>query len=69
MGQGATMALPIFAYYMQKIYADELLDYSQEEKFDIPLDFDPCSSGDDERDEDDGQPVTESSDVEQRIYE
>ncbi len=69
MGQGATMALPIFAYYMQKIYADELLDYSQDEKFDIPLDFDPCSSGDDERDEDDGQPVTESSDVEQRIYE
>ncbi len=42
MGQGATMALPIFAYYMQKVYADEQLDYSQEDKFDIPEDFNPC---------------------------
>jgi penicillin-binding protein 1A len=43
MGQGATMALPIFAYYMQKIYDDTTLGYSQEEHFDIPEDFDPCA--------------------------
>jgi penicillin-binding protein 1A len=43
MGQGATMALPIFAYYMQKLYDDKTLDYSQEDKFDMPEDFDPCA--------------------------
>ena len=41
-GQGASMALPIWALYMQKVYADESLGYSQEEKFNIPEDFDPC---------------------------
>ncbi len=34
MGQGAAAALPIWAYYMQKLYADRTLDYSQSEKFD-----------------------------------
>ncbi|MBQ5896821.1 MAG: transglycosylase domain-containing protein [Bacteroidaceae bacterium] len=43
-GQGAAMALPIYGLYMQKVYADESLPYSQEEKFDIPEDFDPCRS-------------------------
>ncbi len=42
-GQGASMALPIWALYMQKVYADESLSYSQEEKFNIPEDFDPCA--------------------------
>ena len=37
------MALPIWALYMQKVYADESLGYSQEEKFNIPEDFDPCA--------------------------
>jgi hypothetical protein len=27
-GQGAKMALPIFGYYMQKVYADGSLDYN-----------------------------------------
>ncbi len=36
IGQGAASALPIWAYYMQKLYADKTLDYSQSEKFDIP---------------------------------
>jgi len=40
-GQGASMALPICALYMQKIYADEDLGYSPEEQFDIPAWFDP----------------------------
>ena len=44
MGQGATMALPIFAYYMQRVYADSRLPYTQDMRFDIPDDFDPCKS-------------------------
>lgn len=35
-GQGASMALPIWALYMQKIYADETLSYSDTTRFDIP---------------------------------
>ncbi len=40
-GQGASMALPICALYMQKILADPDLGYSPEEQFDIPKWFDP----------------------------
>lgn len=43
-GQGAAMALPIFGLYMQKVYKDASLPYSQDEVFDIPEDFDPCRS-------------------------
>lgn len=38
-GQGAAMALPIWALYMKKIYADKELGYSQSEKFEIPNNF------------------------------
>ena len=41
-GQGATMALPIYAYFIQKVYRDGLLQYSPDEVFDIPADFNPC---------------------------
>lgn len=41
-GQGASMALPIWGLYMNKVYADETLPYSQKDTFDIPHDFDPC---------------------------
>lgn len=41
-GQGASMALPIWGIYMNKVYADESLPYSQDEKFDIPEGWDPC---------------------------
>lgn len=44
MGQGATMALPIFAYYMQSIYKDQTLGYSEDDVFDVPVDFNPCPS-------------------------
>jgi penicillin-binding protein 1A len=44
MGQGATMALPIFAYYMQSIYKDQALGYSEDDVFDVPADFNPCPS-------------------------
>ena len=40
-GQGASMALPICALYMQKVLADPELGYSPEEQFDIPAWFDP----------------------------
>lgn len=44
MGQGANMALPIWAYYMKKVFADRSLGYDPNEKFDIPEDFNPCVS-------------------------
>ena len=43
-GQGAAMALPIYGLYMQKVYKDKSLPYSEDEIFDIPEDFDPCRS-------------------------
>jgi len=43
MGQGATMALPIFAYYMQNIYKDAQLGYNENAVFDIPEEYNPCS--------------------------
>ena len=42
LGQGANAALPIWAYFMKKVFADRSLGYSEEEKFDIPEDYDPC---------------------------
>lgn len=42
MGQGATMALPVWAYYMKKIYRDQSLPYDSTAVFDVPEDFDPC---------------------------
>ncbi len=44
MGQGANMALPIWAYFMKKVFADRSLGYDPDEKFDIPADFNPCES-------------------------
>jgi len=38
-GQGATMALPIWALYMKKVLADSDLGYSSNEQFDIPSSF------------------------------
>ena len=43
MGQGAAMALPIFALYMQKVYADKQLGYNENAIFDMPEGYDPCS--------------------------
>lgn len=44
MGQGANMALPIFAYYMQKVFADKNLGYNDKAIFDMPSEFNPCES-------------------------
>lgn len=40
-GQGAATALPIFGLYMQKVYADPDLGYTEDEVFDIPEWFNP----------------------------
>ena len=42
MGQGATMALPIWAYFMKKVYADKALGYDINATFELPGNFDPC---------------------------
>ena len=54
-GQGASMALPIFALYMKKVYADGNLPYTQDDQFDIPEGFDPCSREDDMEQVDDAE--------------
>ncbi|WP_281803001.1 penicillin-binding protein 1A [Segatella maculosa] len=46
MGQGATMALPIWAYYMKKVYRDRALDYNNKASFGLPEGFDPCPKQD-----------------------
>lgn len=46
LGQGATMALPVWAYFMQQVYADPTLPYSEKAVFDIPKGFDFCQSSD-----------------------
>ena len=69
MGQGATMALPIFAYYMKKIYDDDALDYSQDEKFDIPEGFDPCKSPEEETNEENKTEEEGEATPPQQIYE
>ena len=40
-GQGASMALPIWALYMQKVFADADLGYTQDEQFEVPSTFSP----------------------------
>lgn len=44
MGQGANMALPVWAYYMKRVFADRSLGYDPNEKFEVPEDFNPCAS-------------------------
>ena len=46
MGQGATMALPVFALYMQRVYADKRLGYNPDAVFDMPEGYDPCTIDD-----------------------
>jgi len=46
MGQGATMALPIWAYYMKKVYRDRALGYNNKVSFGLPEGFDPCPKQD-----------------------
>ncbi len=43
-GQGAASALPIFALFMKKVYANTELGYSKETKFNLPEDYSPCNN-------------------------
>ena len=44
IGQGAKAALPIWGLFMKKVYSDPNLPYSQDTKFRIPDNFNPCGS-------------------------
>ena len=55
--QGAAAALPIFALYMKKVYADSSLGISQNDQFDLTPDFDPCHGENEDYDEDDGEEI------------
>lgn len=44
LGQGTSVALPIWAYFMKKVYADHQLGYSDKPQFAIPKGFDFCST-------------------------
>ena len=57
VGQGASAALPIAALFLQKVYADTSLNYSPTENFNLPGNFDPCASSDDEFE--DGEEIDE----------
>jgi len=48
MGQGATMALPIWAYFMKKVYRDKSLGYSPAATFGLPDNYNPCQHEDDD---------------------
>lgn len=43
-GQGASMALPIWAYYMKKIYNTPELGYDVNTRFDLPENYNPCAN-------------------------
>src|SRR5690606_12748775 len=43
LGQGAAAALPIWAYFMQKVYADKTLDLDSGVQFQKPEGYDDCN--------------------------
>ena len=44
-GQGASMALPIYGLFMQKVFADKTLGYSEDDDFDVPEQYaNPCKT-------------------------
>ena len=51
LGQGANMALPTFAIYMQKVYADENTGITPEDAFDRPVNFNINMDCDDIKDD------------------
>ena len=53
MGQGASMALPIFGLYIKKVFADTTLPYREDEEFSIPEFFNPCGKSKDYDEEED----------------
>lgn len=47
MGQGATMALPIYAEFMKRVFADTSLGITQEDEFELPPGMQPIPNCDD----------------------
>ena len=44
-GQGANVALPVYAMFLKKVYADKTLGYSEDETFDVPEEYhNPCAT-------------------------
>ena len=56
-GQGASMALPIWAKYMGKVLGDKSLGYDENETFQLPEGFDPCK--DSGYEDEDAEPASE----------
>lgn len=52
MGQGASMALPVWAIFMKKVFADPSLGYRKDASFDLPDEYDPCLKTDNSTSED-----------------
>ena len=45
-GQGASMALPIYAYFIKKVYKNTALPYKDSAKFPLPAGYDGCTGAD-----------------------
>lgn len=48
------MALPVWAYYMRRVYADKQLGYDPNALFDLPSGYDPCVEAVDSLDQTNG---------------
>ena len=59
LGQGAAMALPIYALYMKKVYADKRLDYNENAVFDLDEGYDPCKFSEGSLDDDNMNDIEE----------
>lgn len=47
-GQGASMALPIYAYFIKKVYKNAALPYKESAKFKLPPGYDGCTGSEGE---------------------
>ena len=56
-GQGASMALPIWAKYMNKVYADKTLGYDEAETFQLPEGYDPCQGSETDENQTIDEPI------------
>ena len=65
-GQGATMALPIWALYMKKNYTDEELNISKED-FEVPENLTISVDCDQERDDDEDGDEEQKPDLSEEI--
>ena len=59
LGQGAAMALPIYALYMKKVYADKRLGYNENAVFDLDEGYDPCQFSEGSFDDDNMNDIEE----------